>query len=362
MTRLRDTLVRQLRLLSTFKSSERPWGMPLAAALASGVPVIIGAWFDQMAAGLAGSIGGLVFLYLPTTRLAQRMAVLMACAFGMVASFTLGILSSVYQPLTIPVLAAIAVAVTVICRFYAVGPPGGLFFVMTAAIGAYSPARGVAAAAQVGFVAMGCTLAVLIAFLYSLHALRRRPGATEVPRTFDFAFVIAESVLIGTAVGISLAVAQLLQLQRPYWVPVSCLAVIQAASLREAWVKQLHRIAGTVVGLLVFLLLAMLPLSAIGVGLLLMALTFVIETLVVRNYALAVVFITPLTILLAEAGSLGAIPAGEVMVARLVDTVLGCVVGVAAAACLHSPRIRDGVSARLGRIRARYHFLGKLHE
>ena len=350
MTMLRDALVRQLRQLWTFNSSERPWEMPLAAAVACGLPVIIGAWHGQMAAGLAGSLGGLVFLYLPSTHLSDRIATLMACAFGLVASFALGILSSVYEPLTIPVLAVVAAAVTMICRFYAVGPPGSLFFVMTAAIGAYSPARGAAAAAQVGFIAMGCTLAILIAFFYSLHALSRRSGASDSRGSFDFGFVVAESVLIGAAVGVSLAIAQLLQLQRPYWVPVSCLAVIQTASLREAWLKQLHRVTGTVLGLLLFMLFAMMPLSAMGVALLLTALTFVIETLIVRNYALAVVFITPLTILLAEAADLGAGPPRGVMVARLVDTLIGCLVGLAAAACLHSPRIRDGVARRLRRM------------
>jgi hypothetical protein len=38
---------------------------------------------------------------------------------------------------------------------------------------------------------------------------------------------------------------------------------------------------------------------------LMMALSFIIEVLVVRHYGLAVVFITPLTILLAEAATLG---------------------------------------------------------
>ena len=347
MKQLRHALARELRRLLTFNASERPWEMPLAAAAASGLPVIIGAWYGEMAAGLAGSLGGLVFLYLPATGLSERMAAMMACAFGLVASFALGILSSVYEPLTIPVLALVAAVVTMICRFYALGPPGSLFFVMTAAIGAYSPARGQAAAAQVGFIAMGCTLATLVAFFYSLHALRRRPAVSQAGRVFDFGFVVADSVVIGAAVGVSLAIAQLLQLPRPYWVPVSCLAVIQAASLREAWRKQLHRIAGTALGLLLFLLLAMMPLSAMGVALLLTALTFVIETLVVRHYALAVVFITPLTILLAEAANFSvALPPG-VLVARLVDTIIGCLVGLAAAACLHSPRIRDGVARRL---------------
>jgi hypothetical protein len=109
-------------------------------------------------------------------------------------------------------------------------------------------------------------------------------------------------VVIGVFVGLSLLVAHGLQLERPYWVPVSCLAILQGASLRAAWTRQLHRIVGTALGLLVFLGIAQVPLGPWGVAAVLTALTLVIETLVVRHYGLVVVFITPLTILLAEAG------------------------------------------------------------
>ena len=37
--------------------------------------------------GLAASLGGMVFLYLPARELSHRMAWLMACAFGLVASY-----------------------------------------------------------------------------------------------------------------------------------------------------------------------------------------------------------------------------------------------------------------------------------
>ncbi|WP_370659645.1 FUSC family protein [Massilia polaris] len=62
--------------------------------------------------------------------------------------------------------------------------------------------------------------------------------------TFDF--VIFDSIVIGAFVGIALVLAHALQLDKPYWVPVSCLAVIQGSSLRAVWSKQLQRIIGTV--------------------------------------------------------------------------------------------------------------------
>ena len=70
-------------------------------------------------------------------------------------------------------------------------------------------------------------------------------------------------------------------------------------------------------------------------------LVFIIETLVVRHYGFAVVFITPLTIFLADAALLGHNAPDAIIMARLLDTILGCVVGLAGGICLHSPRFRE---------------------
>jgi uncharacterized membrane protein YccC len=348
---IKQLLADELRQLASVNRSDRPWEMPVAAALASGVPIFVGAGFGELGLGLAASVGGLVFLHLPATRLSHRMAWLMACAFGMTASHALGMLGHLVPPLVVPLLVLITILVTMVCRFYAAPPPGSLFFVMAAAIAAYSPVHGRAALVQVGAVAMGTVLAVGIAFLYSLHIVSRRGVPAPSPRPEpSFDFVVVDSVVIGAFVGLSLLAAQALRLDRPYWVPVTCLAIIQGASLRAAWTRQLQRIVGTAVGLLVFLAIAQVPLGPWGVACVLTALTLVIETLIVRHYGLATVFITPLTILLAEAAQSSALAPQRLMQARLVDTVVGAVLGLAGAACLHHPPFRNAIGAGLRRL------------
>ena len=59
-----------------------------------------------------------------------------------------------------------------------------------------------------------------------------------------------------------------------------------------------------------------------------MVLAFVTEMLVVRHYGLAMIFVTPLTILLAEATQLGHETPAALLQARLFDTLLGSVVGL----------------------------------
>lgn len=150
--------------------------------------------------------------------------------------------------------------------------------------------------------------------------------------------------------GLSLAIALLLQLDKPYWVPVSCLVVVQGVTLRAAWNKQVQRIVGTSVGLILAGALLSLTTDPWVVAIAILVLTFVIETAVVRHYALAAVFITPLTILLAEAPDLQHGNVGALMQARFLDTLLGAAIGFVAAIALHNPGFRRRTGDLLRRI------------
>jgi uncharacterized membrane protein YccC len=323
------------RDLTEVKPSDRRWEMPLAAALASGIPLFVGAYFGRMDYGLLSSLGGMVFLSLPNSPLQHRMMMMLAASFGMVASFAVGALTQFWPALMVLALTLIAMVVNMVCRTYRLGPPGSLFFIMAAAIAAYAPGTPEQVPMRVGLVAMGCLVACLVAFVYSLHMTRVAPPppAPELPPP-DFDFVVYDSIVIGAFVGISLAVAELLRLERPYWVPVSCLAVIQ----------QMHRIIGTAAGLLIAWALLSLPLNAWTLSAILMGMSFVIETLVVRHYGLAAAFITPLSIFLAEAVHLGQADPGPLMQARFVDTVVGAFIGCLGALLIHNPRLRPVLS------------------
>jgi uncharacterized membrane protein YccC len=340
----------QWRLLMTVQASDRVWQMPFAAALASGLPLLIGASVNHIEYGLVSSTGALVFLYLPGTPLSHRMVSLMSCAFGMVACYTLGTMSHQYPPAIIPALVTISILVTMTCRFYKLGPPNSLFFVMAAAIGAYSRSDPAQLPRAVGLFTLGCLLACVIGFFYSVYMLRRYlPKPVPAATGFDFDYVVLDAIVIGCAVGVSLVAAQALDLAKPYWVPVSCLAVIQGVSLRAVWNKQFQRVLGTSAGLLVAWGLLSLPLDPWAIAVAVMLLTFFVEMLVVRHYALATTLITPLTILLAEAATLGQASPAALVEARFVDTVLGCAVGLAGGLFLHNQRFRSAAGRQLRR-------------
>lgn len=352
LLRARRLLREQWQQLTRFNSSDRRWQLPFTAALAAGLPMLIAAMLDQLQFGLAASLGGMVFLYINKTPLSHRMIRLMACAFGMIACYAVGAISQFVPWLIIPVITFSAVIVTMIVRYYDVGPPGSLFFIMAVAIGAYTHIPLEQVPMMVGLLSFGCILAVLLAFIYSLYILQTesaQPVANQKPLAYSY--VIYDPVVIGVCVGLSLLLAHILQMERAYWVPISCVAVIQGASLQAVWSRQLQRSVGTGLGIWLAFALFMLPLNPISIALLIMLLTFLVEVLTVRHYGIASLFITPLTLLLAESGALGTGEGGSAIVlARFYDTLLGCAIGLLGGICIYNQRCRRFLKPRLRRL------------
>lgn len=349
--RWRAFMRQERQQLTAIRASDRPWQMPFAAGLAISLPLMFGAWFDEMPLALAGSLGGLVFLYLPPTSLQHRMVMLMACGFGMIGCFALGVLSHLLPATIMPVLTLCATLVTMVCRFYRVGPPGSLFFVMAAAIGADTPGTLSGIPEKVGALALGAIGAGLVALVYSVMILRHResrPVASAPPASFDF--VVFDALVIGVSVGISFVVAQALGLDKAYWVAVSCVAVIQGADMRSVWERQVHRVIGTALGLIPAWILFALPLTPWAFALLVLILAFVIETLVVRNYGFAAIFITPMAILLGDATHFPLGEANTLIGSRFIDTVLGSAIGFLGGVAIHSQAFRAAVAPPVRRV------------
>lgn len=303
--------------------------------------MVVGAWTGVPAAGALGAVAGLSFLYLPMTRLHERIPVIMACAFAMVASYALGVASSFAPGIAIVFIACLAAAATLFCKTQSVFPPGPIFMVMAASIAAFSPIHTEGAVLNLGYFVLGCIWACAVALAYSMYILRHRAAVPRVsPTREELHAVLIDAVIIALFVGLSLALAGLLDLRKPYWVPVSCLAVMQGMNLRASWSRNVHRIVGTAIGLGFAWLLLPFVEGPWAVALAVMVLTFAIETAVVRHYAFAAIFITPLTIILAERSNPGAASVGALMEARLIDTVIGAMIGLTGALCLHRPGLR----------------------
>lgn len=325
------------RLFFAIHHVHKPWSWTWVSALAMGGPVLMGAWGHQLSAGLTASLGALVFLYLPDTSLSVRLRSLMMSSVVMLVAYGMGVLISTEVLLQAPILMLLTALTTVYCRLFALGgPPGSLFFVIAAAIAASVATPPEACLTKLLEVAAGCLWAVMVAGLYELLVSAKHPHITAAPKKEPLSTLCPEATAIGCVVGTSFLLAQAFGLDKPYWVATSCLAVIQGGSLREIWNKQLHRMVGTSLGLVfVAVVFSAPPDSDWQIAAWIVFFTFAIDLTVARHYATAVMFITPMTLLLADAGHTNPASWRSLAQLRLLDTVLGCALGLLGGLLLH---------------------------
>lgn len=194
---------------------------------------------------------------------------------------------------------------------------------------------------NIGNVAFGVMIACLIGMVYSLITLKN-PMKEERRSVVFYSNKytnITESIIFGTTVGVSLLIANLFQMPKPYWVPISCMAVMQGISTSHVWARAIQRVGGTFIGLFLVWTILQFNITVLGICLCIMILQIIVEFLVVRNYALAVIFISMLTIFIAEPSNHLILNAGNLIEARLADTVVGSIIGALGGWMLYHERI-----------------------
>jgi uncharacterized membrane protein YccC len=147
-----------------------------------------------------------------------------------------------------------------------------------------------------------------------------------------------------TALGCALAgyASLALGIGRPYWALVTAAALYQA-NLALTWNRSVQRVVGNLAGVLVFAAVA--PLAHLGQAALVLcclAFSFGAEALISRNYWLGSVCVTPMALLITE--FTGYRDPGDLVTERIVDTLVGALLGLAAAVAVTNRR----AGARLG--------------
>ncbi|MFJ4712467.1 FUSC family protein [Streptomyces sp. NPDC088785] len=159
-----------------------------------------------------------------------------------------------------------------------------------------------------------------------LTALLLRPGSALLPVAARCAVGCAAAGYASLALGVG----------HPYWAVVSAGAIYQA-NVTLTWHRVLQRLLGNVLGVLVFV--ALVPLARTGVvvlAALCVVLSFLSEMLMSRNYWLGSVSVTPMALLITQFAQVR--PVTELVTDRVLDTLAGVVVGLAAAVLITNRR------------------------
>jgi uncharacterized membrane protein YccC len=134
--------------------------------------------------------------------------------------------------------------------------------------------------------------------------------------------IMPAAVRIGVAVAVAAGLGRLLGLDHSYWVGLTAAAALQATNLSFVVRRSVHRLAGTLAGVVLAWALFALHPPVATVALVAIVAQFLAETFIPVIYAVATTFVTVLALSIFDLASPGA-GIGSAIGARLLDTLIG---------------------------------------
>ncbi|MBF0581101.1 MULTISPECIES: FUSC family protein [Corynebacterium] len=213
---------------------------------------------------------------------------------------------------------------------FALVPPGSVFFIFaTAAVG--SVHGGVHPG--LAFLIAAASAAFCVVLGLGAHLIGEGRGIPELPtpaplstkeiRSHGLRFLIAP--LIAGTIGI-LSVQGIPGLSHSYWAMVAAVAPITPPRHRDRFVRSLHRIFGSFGGVMLAGFLLSFPIDPWQFVVWIIILQFLGELYIARNYALALLFITPVALMMTQIAAPVDVP--DLLLARFVETVIGATVAI----------------------------------
>lgn len=358
--------VRQLLVFGPHAGAHR---VALRAGLSVAIPLLALWAIGRLDLSLFATFGAFTALYGRAHGHRSRAWMQLSAAATLVVCVTLGTAvatSSARAWLVLPAAALVAAGATALSQAARWHPPGALFpvFALSACAAVPSDPARIPLAAAVA--AASALLAVAIGVA---GRVRARRNAAEAPRALHRApasacaeqalaapaparvarasaalapathpaiphpAIAREVVLAGIVTLLAGLIPTVLGLGHPYWAMVAALAAISGADTTARLVRAGQRAGGTLLGLLVAAGLLALPLSPLATIAAVIALQCAAELLVGRNYAVALVAVTPLALLMVElAHPLGS---ATLLHDRAIETLLGAALGAAATVLAH---------------------------
>ncbi|MFH7341124.1 FUSC family protein [Streptomyces sp. KHY 26] len=326
--------VRELLVLRPMPSRHRSAAI---AAVCTAAPIVTGQALGQPVVGLVASTGALAALYGGRGTPRQEADAVAGAALALATGMAIGSSLAGHTRLAVLGTALWAAVAALLFALTQVRPPGIVMPVLVCSVGTGLP-PGHTGQRVLAVAAVGCAATVLSWLLARVSAVggpssqvaEPRSHLLVAPKSLPFSPLPWMAVRTGAAVGLAGAASLLCQVGRPYWAMAAAAAVLARGSHAvSANSRAAARGVGTAAGCLLAGALAATHPRGVAIAVVLAALTFVIELVVARNYAIAMIFVTPLSVLLVTSAT-GASAVLTITADRLLETVLGCAAAVVA--------------------------------
>ena len=301
------------------------------AVLSVGVPLLVLLLIDRLDLSVYASFGAFAALYGRTDQPRPRVIMQATAGAILVSSMLIGtVVSALSSPAVVGVVVVAAIAATVTLFAYRSQwhPPGALFAVFAGGATASLPAGwpSLLLVLFVGGASVAWSIIVTVAFVLARRgswARPTRPRPSIGPVAWEMTATVGVAALLAGLAG------ALLVGTHWYWAMVGAVAAVGGAHVTARLIRGAQRLLGTLLGVLIaagLLALHLPPWLTILVAVAFQALS---ELFVGRNYGIAMVFITPLALLMISLAS----PATPEMLLRdrVIETIIGVAVGTVVA-------------------------------
>lgn len=312
----------------------------IGAGLSTSVPLFIGYFTGNMQIGTLGALGAFSFLSFAPLPLGKLIKRILKMGLSIMGGFYLGLLSTLIPWLIPIVLGGVSLCGLFMARLLQIPSPGAFFVIMVTAMstGMEMPFEEMfPAMLTVGIGVLAsifmATIAGTINNYFQLWTVETEPPsyAERIQDTIDKnPELLLASLYHAGVIFFATYVAQSLGFANPYWITISTVAVLQGKKLKFIFERNVQRITGGIIGLLIGMLIFSLNLELLEKIFTLIILNILVEFSMVRNYGLANFFTNPLSVLLSSLSS--DLFVSELFAARFIGILLGSIIGVIGAA------------------------------
>lgn len=325
-----------VRQLFVIGPSQRDHVPAVRIALAVGLPLVLLMALGRPDLTIYAAFGAFTSIYARHEPLRQRLTHEIQAGIMITISVAIGaVLSAIGAPqgAVLAVTVVVAAVGAVLAAAWGLKPAGSVFFIFAAgAIGSLGPDAVAHPVLATSIAAGSAAFSVLLAWAWSLvgegHEGKAPAPAPTVRLTRGQLAAHGGRFLVATALAaiVAVLVSQAAGLTHVYWALVAAAAPIGAPTQLARLQRGVHRMIGTIGGVGVTAFVLAFDLTPWTMLILVILFQLLAELFVGRNYSVALLFITPLALLMTQLAH--PVPATPLLEARAVETVLGALCGM----------------------------------
>lgn len=265
---------------------------------------MIGYLQHEMAFASFGALGIITFNYYKPLPRKYLIKYLFSIGIFMASSNLLGMFASHFRWTAPIVVGLVAFFGRFLFRVYKIEKPGPYFSVMFVSIGVSSNLKFSQIPLMTLFFMIGVLIAVIIALIFSLFDKRATTVDTQQAgfkeRITADPSVIIDSYFYGAILFFATYLSFSLKLYNPYWLVVSCAAILQGNNFKDVFSRNFQRIIGTIIGLIIAAIMLDIHWSTLNQMFVISILYMIVDFFKKKNYTVLLIFSTPMALMLSN--------------------------------------------------------------